>query len=181
MARSNYLLTNKPSWEIIRGPLALASVDTALTTFDYASLPPIRTRENTDTTIYKSFRIPIGWNGITIAAFGTRTAADNEYGTYTLFGRAGDNGPLIAIASGVITLGTKLVTKNPITGATQTAYWADTITNTIVERITPVEIVNSAGNDICLMDFDAKWAQDLFCQLIATQTAATLTVIGIGY
>lgn len=126
--------------------------DTPITTF------------NRDNAVYEAGKVTFDFdiNSIAIVAYGEDTA--DEIINYKLWGRRRNTGPIEAIAAGVMTLGAQVVTKDPITGKVVTAFWVDTITNTIV-WIKTGTIVNSASDGICYLLIDGYGLQDVYLEI----------------
>lgn len=125
----------KMPWESLRK--AVVADDTDLTTYEY----------NNATYLDRMYVLPLSGNSIAIALWGK--TAENYTAAYKLRGRRRTNGPIESIAAGIITLGSRLITKDPLTFATVTGYWVDTITDTGNGWISPVVIQNSANNETC--------------------------------
>lgn len=156
---SSYLFTKQHPWRFLRK--AVAASDTAITTFDYASFPTSLTDLDTQVGVGKT--VENSMNAVVIAAYGTDAA--NEDVGYKLYGRRLANGPIMLLATGVMTLGSQVVTKDPITRATRTAYWVGTITVTgglYEDRIT---IRDSGNNRICTMEFDTYGIKDFYLEI----------------
>lgn len=128
---------DKMAWESLR--TAVIADDTDLTTYEYESA----------TYAARMCVLPPNTQNIAIAIWG-KTAADYT-AAYKLRGRRRTNGPIEHLASGVITLGSRLITKDPLTKAVVTGYWADTITDTSNGWIKSAIIQNSAHNEICYL------------------------------
>jgi len=143
----------KLAWALLRD--AVDADDTTLETFEY---------EN-ETYEDNKYVIPDDASSIIIAAFG-KAAADKDV-AYILWGRHWRNGPIEKVAEGVITLGTMVVTKHPITKVATTQYWADTITNvtTSSEWVKTPVIKNSGKNGICYFCLDDFALKDLYLEI----------------
>ena len=137
-------------WEALRS--GVEDDDTTLiTTFEYSNA----------TYVAGKWDVPKEASTIIIAFWGKN--AENDDGDYALFGRSKMNGPIQAIAAGAIVLGSQLITVDPITQAVKTAYWVDSITNTVEWSKTPV-IKNNGNNGICYLCIDAKSLRDVYLQ-----------------
>lgn len=102
----------------------VAADDAALSTFDIDSWPTSKSllvQPDQDVSgLLDARRIIIAMHGLGV---------ENATAGYRYYGRRG-NGPILLLATGVMTLGTQLVTKDPITKASTNARWADTLTIT---------------------------------------------------
>lgn len=87
-------------------------------------------------------------------------AADNATTDYRVYGRRRGPGPIETIAQGVITLGTQLITVDPITRIAEVGRWADTITET-GEWIKAVTATNAGNNGISYLGFNAFGLEDI--------------------
>jgi hypothetical protein len=131
-------------WSSFRS--AVVADDTALATFDYDSWPSsgsISIRPDCGPSeLLDAKRLLIACYGI---------GDENATSGYKLYGRR-INGPILLIATGVLTLGTQVVTKDPITKATSTAKWADTMTITggLWNDLAPL-VIDSAANRIAVL------------------------------
>jgi len=137
--------------------------DTALATFDYASWPTSNTvsmESGTETGISELLHARRLW----LAIYGK--AAVNATAGYKLYARRKDNGPILLLASGIATLGTQLVTKDPISEATITAYWADTITITggLWSDMAPL-VLDSGNNRIAIMRGRNEGLKDYYLEV----------------
>lgn len=95
-----------------------------------------------------------------IAFYGTD--ADNEDSAYSLFGRKKMNGPILHLATGVVTLGGMACAVDPITGVAITnGFFADTITITsgVLAVYDPV-IVNNADH-VAMLQFPKMGLEDI--------------------
>ena len=151
-----FLQTSKLPWISLRD--AVASDDTALTTFEYSNWPASGVLNN-----IKDHPVLKDANGLLIAGFGTD--ADNEDAAYRLYGRARMNGPIILALTGIMTCGSELITKNPIGGAALTARWFDTITVT-GGLLSGQETNLDSGNDrIAMLKIDSLIFNDWFMEV----------------
>lgn len=142
----------KDPWRQLR--TLTSTDDTALSTFEY------------DNSTYEAAKVdvPDHWNAIAIAFYGTDAA--DEDAIATLFGRRKSNGPIMELYEGEVTLGTKVVTKDPISRAVVTAYWADIVTSTGEEWINDVYIRNEgADNEIAFVVLNLFGIKDLYLQI----------------
>jgi hypothetical protein len=149
-------------WEALRA--AVIADDTAITTFDFDSWPASR-----------AYSINGDYNQVAIAFWGKTD--ENAVANYKLFGRRRANGPIELVAAGVLTLGSRVVTKNPISKEAVTAKWVDTVTNT-AEWVKAVTVRNSTNNGICYLTFDAFGLGDLYLEIDvddATEINAIIT------
>lgn len=130
--------------------------------------------EDDDTTLISTFEydnptylagkwdIPKEMSSIVIAFWGKDTEGDD--GDYKLFGRNRMNGPIQAIAAGEIMCGAQLITDDPLSpGTSETAYWVDSITNTIEWVKTPV-IKNNGNDTIAFLCVDVKLLRDVYLE-----------------
>lgn len=143
------VIKEKLAWEQLRS--AVVADDTllsALGTYAYSNVN------------YKGrmWEIPDKFDSIVIAAYG-KDAATTDI-KYVLHGRRARHGPIEILAEGIMTLGTLVVTTDPITGDAITAFWVQTITNTASWLKTPV-IKNSGNNGICQMGLDLAGLSDV--------------------
>lgn len=138
-------------WEALRSDVA-ADDTTLITTFEYAN----------PTYVAGKWTIPKEISTIVIALWGKD--GDGDTGSYKLFGRAKMNGPIEAVAAGNLICGSQVITKEPILKTTESAYWVDSITNTIEWIKTPV-IKNNANNGICYLCVNAKHLQDVYLEI----------------
>ncbi len=144
-------------WEALRSDV-VADDTTLITTFE---------RDNA-TYLANKWDIPDEAASIVIAFWGKDT--ENDTGDYKLFGRAAQNGPIEAVAAGNIILGAQLITDEPILLTTETAYWVDTITNTVDWIKTPV-IKNSDNDTIAYLAINAKHLIDVYLEFTNVGTA----------
>jgi hypothetical protein len=144
------IIKHKIAWSALRS--AVVADDTLLSTYEYANAVYVARR----------WEVPAEFDSIVIAAYGK--AAENKDLIYTLHGRRAQRGPIEILAAGVMTLGARLVTTDPITGAVVTAYWVDTITNTAEWIKTPV-IKNSGADGICYLCMDLAGISDVDLQV----------------
>lgn len=148
-------------WYALR--TAVVADDTALAAFDYLNWPTSNTvlvesgTEEGISTLLHARRL---W----IAMYG-KVAADATAG-YKLYARRKENGPILLLASGIATLGTQLVTKDPISEAIITAYWADTITITggLWSDMAPL-VLDSGNNRIAMMRGRNEGLKDYFLEV----------------
>jgi len=125
--------------------------------------PTLITTFERDNAVYlaSKWTIPKEASSIVIAFWGKDGA--NDTGDYKLFGRAKGNGPIEAVAAGNIILGAQLITDEPILLTTETAYWVDSITNTVEWIKTPV--IKNHGNDtIAYLCINAKHLIDVYLE-----------------
>ena len=134
---------------------SVSADDTLLTAFGYANWPTTGTFND----IHKILRRA---NAMHIMFLGT-AAADKD-AAYVIYGRRQSRGPILHCLSGIVTLGTQLITTHPITGVVATAYWADTITVTGGLFKDFASIKDSATNRIAELTADMLGLNDLFCQ-----------------
>lgn len=144
-----------------------SSDDTALSTFEF----------DNSTYVASKCDIPNDWNAVAIAFYGTDAA--DEDATVKLFGRMRNNGPIMELYAGKVTLGAKVVTKDPISLSAVTAYWADTITSTGEEWINDAVIRNEAADDaiafLCLNLFGIK---DVYLEIDLDGGDTTMASLG---
>jgi hypothetical protein len=148
-------------WYALR--TAVIADDTALATFDYASWPTSNTIEvesGTEEGISTLLHARRLWVGIYGKAVADATAG------YKLYARRKDNGPILLLASGIATLGSQLVTKDPISEETITAYWADTITITggLWSDMAPL-VLDSGNNRIALLRGRNEGLKDYYLEV----------------
>lgn len=161
-----FLQIEQHPWEYLRSDGLLTAADTALTTFEHAN------------SQYESnkWTLPKTANSAIIAFFGTDAA--NEAAAMSLFGRAAGNGPIMELWVGAVTLGALVVTKNPITGETVTAYWGDTITSTGEEWIGDLALRNETADDkIGYLTLDLPGIKDLYLQFTTKTSVASIAGI----
>jgi len=151
-----FLQTSKLPWVSLRD--AVVADDTALTTFQYSNWPTSNTLD--DMKNHSAFKDA---NGLLITGFGTDS--DNEDAAYKIYGRARMNGPIILIATGIVTCGAQLVTSHPITPAALTARWFDTITVTGGLFSGLIEILDSGNDRIAALKLDSMIFNDLFMEV----------------
>lgn len=157
------LTTYKSRWSNLRN--AVTSSDTPLSQFDYASWPTSNFIECYDL-----------WNRVAIAFWGKGN--DNATANYKLFARRKGSGPIMLVSAGVLTLGTQMVVKNPITGDAVTARWVDIITNT-ADFIQSVGIMDSDNNRICFIGFDSFGVLELYLEIeLVTATEISAIICG---
>lgn len=154
-----YLNTAKLPFVSLRN--AVAADDTLLTAgtdFSYSIWPSSNTINN-----IKNDPILKDANGFGILAYGK--TADNADMLYNLYGRVRQNGPVMLLLTGIMTLGTRVVTDTPIGETAITARWVDTITVTGGLLKALVTILDS-GNDMqCMLKFDGLWFNDFFLEV----------------
>jgi len=168
-----FLQTSKMPWVSMREAVVK---DTAIDVFDYTTDWP-----STGTVDLKDVVLKDA-NGVLIAFFLTND--DNEDGSYKLYGRAKMNGPIMLLLEGIVTAGAQVITKHPITQATLTAYWADTITATGGLLSGLVEILDSGNDRIAMLKFDSLIFKDLFMELAndgGSTDSATMYAIICGW
>src|SRR4030042_5682258 len=144
------IIKHKIAWSALRA--AVVADDTLLSTYEYSNA----------TYLARRWEVPAEFDSIVIAAYGK--AAANKNLNYVLHGRGAQRGPIEGLAAGVMTLGAKLVTTDPISGAVVTAYWVDTITNT-AEWIKSAVIKNTGGDGICYLCMDLGGISDVDLQV----------------
>lgn len=148
-------------WLALRS--AVTADDTALSAFNYDNWP-------SSGTIALGIGAPNGQSDLNdarrwlIAMCGIGNA--NSTFSYKLYGRKRANGPIMLVASGVATLGAQVVTKDPITKATSTAKWVDTITITagLWSDLAPL-IVDSGNDRIAYMRGRPEGLRDLYLEI----------------
>jgi len=174
-----YLQEQKLPWKMLRE--AVVADDTLLTAgtdFSYSIWPSSGVVNN-----LKNDPVMKDATGLGIIAYGK--AADNATILYNLYGRARQNGPVMLLLTGVMTLGTRVVTDTPIGGTAITARWVDTITVTggLLSGLT--EKLDSGNNRIAALKFNSYWFNDLYFEVDldgASGTAMTeITAILIGF
>jgi hypothetical protein len=129
-------------WVALR--TAVVANDAALATFDYDSWPVANTLEIT----------PLATDNVATLLDAKRfelimwgKSANNATAAYKLYARAKSNGPIILVCSGVATLGTQVVTKDPLAKTAVTARWVDTITIAAGLWADLAPVVVDSGND----------------------------------
>jgi hypothetical protein len=157
------LTTIQKQWYSLRD--AIVEDDSAVATFDFASWPTA------------TYIVPSICNGVVIAFWGKGSA--NDHANYKLYGRRKNNGPVMLIATGVLTLGAQAVTKNPITGAAVTAKWVDTITNT-ADWIKDVGLMDIGNDRIGFMGFDLFAIAALYLEIDLDSSATEISAIITG-
>jgi hypothetical protein len=161
----SYVQLEQHSWQALRAGTngLLSDADTALTTFEHANS---QYEDN-------KWKMPKTANSAILAFWGTDAA--DEAGTMSLFGRGGGNGPIMEIWVGVVTLGSLVVTKNPITGMAATAYWGDTITSTGEEWVGDLALRNETADDkIGYLTLDLPGIKDLYLQFTTKTSVASI-------
>jgi len=112
-------------------------------------------------------------NAAVVMFYGTDAA--NEAATMGLYGRAAGNGPILTLWTGVVTLGARVVTKDPMTGLALTAYWADTITNTLDEGPFEVVLRNEGADDTdAMMILDLPGIKDVHMKFTTKTSVASI-------
>lgn len=152
----------KNSWLPLHG-LALLDTVSAITTYEH------------DNATYMAHKvdIPNEANSAIIMFYGTDAA--NEQATMALFGRAAGNGPLLTLWDGVVDLGARVVTKDPITGSILTALWADTITSVYDEGPYDVTLRNEAADDTdAFLMIDLPGIKDVHLQFTTKTSVASI-------
>ena len=139
-------------WEALRSNVEDDDT-TLITTFEH----------NNATYVAGKWDIPKDISTIVIAFWGKDT--EDDTGSYALFGRGKMNGPIEAVAAGNLILGAQLITNEPILNTDETAYWVDSITNTIEWIKTPI-IKNNGNDGICYLCVDAKHLADVYLQIV---------------
>jgi hypothetical protein len=162
-----FLQTPKLAFEFARK--AVTANDTAITTFDFESMP--------SALLWTPGGKGYDHNFLTFAAFGEGT--ENGTAKLTIFGRA-INGPVIKVAEVTVTLGTHSVTKNPITKeAEDTAKWFDSasITDYWIKTVGG----NTGGSNlISLFGFDVLFLKDFYVEVTDMTNVTEVNVIVTG-
>jgi hypothetical protein len=149
-------------WEPLHGNALLDTVS-AISTFEHSN----------STYIARKVDMPIESNAAVIMFYGTD--AENEAATMGLYGRAAANGPILTLWTGVVTLGARVVTNDPITGAALTAYWADTITSVYDEGPYDVTLRNEAADDTdAFLMLDLPGIHDVHLQFTTKTSVASI-------
>jgi len=167
-----YSNTIKIPWRALRTDVA--ADDTPIAAFGYTSWPTSNTINglHNDPTLKDA-------NSLGIIAYGT-DAEDEAITYYKLYGRAKQNGPIILLLTGVMTLGAQACPVNPITGAAVTAgFWVDTITVTGGLLEGRQDVLDSTGDMIAMLKWDNLFFDDLYLE-IDMNTMATFSAILIG-
>lgn len=88
--------------------------------------------------------------------------AENKTGGYKVYGRRKGGGFIELLAAGILTLGSQVITKDPIgPHATETGFWVDTITQT-AQWIKPVTPLNASGGDtVAYLGFNGFGLMDI--------------------
>ncbi|KKM71982.1 hypothetical protein LCGC14_1425100 [marine sediment metagenome] len=159
-----FLQTPRIPWHSLRE--AVTADDTAITVFKYSNFPLVgaapREGQNLAIDLHDAkFQFA---NGLVIAAWGE--GSDNEAITaYRLYGVTVEDGPIVLLLSGVMTLGTQVCAVHPLTGATLTGnLWFDTITATGGIMSGLVDVLDSGNNRICMVKFDKTIFDRLFLE-----------------
>lgn len=162
----SFLQVEQHPWEHLRSDGLLTAADTALTTWEHANS---QYEDN-------KWTLPKTANSAVIAFYGTDAA--NEAATMMLYGRAAGNGPIMELWEGVVTLGAKVVTKDPISGVVVTAYWADTLTSIGEEPFMDLAVRNEGADDeIAWLTIDLPGIKDLYLQFTTKTSVASIAGI----
>jgi len=168
-----YLNTARVPWLSLRDNVT--TDDTAITVFKRSNWP--------SSNIVKLNNPPLhDANALIISAFGTDAA--NETANYKLLGVARQNGPILTVLTGVITLGTLAATTHPITdAAVSNGLWADTITVTGGLYSGIVERLDQGNNLIASLKFDQLILDQLYLEIDipASGQVASIYAIITGY
>lgn len=166
-----FINTARTPWVSLRENVV--ADDTAITVFKRSNWP--------STNIVKLKNPPLhDANGLIISAYGTD--AENEALTgYKLLGVARENGPILTILTGVMTLGTLAATTHPITRENVTnGLWVDTITVTGGLFSGIVEILDTGNNRIAGLSFDQRIIDEIYLE-VDINTMASFYAIVCGY
>jgi hypothetical protein len=147
---------------------SVSADDTALTAFGYSNWPTTGVFNNLHQKMRRANAVHLMFLG---------TAAADKDAAYILYGRRYARGPILHLLSGIVTLGTQVVTEHPITGATSTALWADTITVTAGLLSQGDTIKDSGNNRIAEVTVDLFGIQDLYCQFDLDGGVDALTAV----
>lgn len=112
----------------------------------------------------------------TLAFWGSDADAENS--NYRVYGRRRSNGPIEIIAQGLVTLGARVDSYDPVTKESASVRWADTITET-GEWIKPVTVINSGNDQITYLGFNAFGLEDI-AVMFDMNTAAMMNCIITG-
>lgn len=154
-------------WKSLR--TAVVAADSAITTFDYDSMPAALT-----------VKFDMNWRTVQIAAFGKGT--ENGTAAYTLYARNRGNGPLRVLATGTFTFGTLACTKHPLTKvANADLKWFDTIASTAGELTTSPTLLNSAVNQAVILQFDRGSYEDLYLEIGTLTNVTQIDALISGY
>lgn len=168
-----FLNTARIPWVSLRDNVT--SDDSAITTFIRSNWPSSNTVSLNDPPLHDA-------NALTIIAFGTDTANDNLT-SYKLYGITRDNGPILLLLTGVMTLGTQVATTHPIGASTITnGKWVDTITVTggFFAGANQHEIHDNANNRIAGLSFDQRIIDELYLEIDLNNINAFYAII-CGY
>ncbi len=159
-----FLQTPRIPWHSLRE--AVTTDDTAISVFKYSNFPVVgadpRQGQNLAIDLHDpKFQFA---NGLMIAAWGA--GADNAVITgYKLYGVTVENGPIVLLLGGVMTLGSQVCAVHPLTAATLTTNkWVDTITAPDGIMSGLVDILDSGNNRICMLKFDKTIFDKLFLE-----------------
>ena len=155
-------------WQSLRE--AVTADDTAITVFKASNMPAVGSTPssgqngsiNLDSPVFKNS------SGILIAAWGAGGDAAACTG-YKLYGIAknlpGQEGPIILLAGGVMTLGPMVCSVHPLTGAVLTSNtWVDTITVTDGILSSLASKLDSGNDRICLLKLDSMIFDKVFME-----------------
>ena len=169
-----YLNTARVPWVSLRE----AGDDTIKTVFTYLDWPNSGVLNK-----IKTSGETIDINAVLISMFGT-DAADEDI-LYNLYGRMRQNGPIILLATGIATLGTRIATEHPITGVTITnGKWVDSITVTGGAYQDLIDVLDFGTNRVCMLKFDLGPIEDLWMEMDldgGNTTAASMYAMLTGY
>lgn len=167
----NLLITARLHWTSLRE--AVDADDAAITVFKYSNMPAVGglVGEGTgDALKGQNLSVDLAGlhlrkaNGVMIAAWG-EGSNDEVITGYKLLGVTRDNGPIITLLKGVMTLGTLACTVHPLTDEALTGnLWFDTITVTGGLEASTVEILDNGMNRICMLQFDTRIFDRLFLE-----------------
>jgi len=132
---------------------AVVANDTALAAFNYADWP----------SSYFDLKQFHGCNMASILFWG-KDAEDEDF-SYILYGRRKMNGPVLTLQTGTAILGSQLIVKNPISKATVTGYWADTIALTAGLLHGVATVRDSTTNRVAELRFPINGLTDLYLEL----------------
>ena len=151
-----YLNTARTPWVKLRDNVTVD--DAAISVFKRSNWPNTNVIKLKDPPLHDA-------NGLVITAFGTDADGDNLT-SYKLLGVTRQNGPILTLFTGVMTLGTMAATTHPIDGTTiANGLWVDTITVT-GGYLSGQETILDSGNDrICGLKFDQGIFDEIYLEV----------------
>jgi hypothetical protein len=144
----------KYKWETLR--LAATAEATAITAFHWSDNWP------SSGVVNVTEKFPDA-NAIRVVFYGSD--ADNEDSLYRILGRHPQNGPILTMLAGEVTLGAAACAKDPVSDAALTNhFWGDTITVTGGSQ-QGCEVINDAADKIAAVDIPLKGVKEVFMEI----------------